>query len=1064
MRHYFNITLTVLAILSLFACSKAPVEAEAKQDKKRGAVGDVYGNQNSEPTLIRTSVFNDAITPDGRIGLAMKLFKADGTPVEGKEIPASATIEARPMPINDVVTSKNGSQSFNFDPAGIVDMQNMNGNKLVLGSGVIDNGLNIQMAISGNPGNQRLGIPSPCRLGGSETFNGECYRLMLFAPLKPPANSNAKSQWVVRAVPLEIDVIAFNSNGKRRVLPRILRAQIMGHFTPLRTKTGGWVEGAELSVTADGRMLFATGTYYNDSGDFSSAKWTGPIDLFQLHAQTANVSIQGIPFHRRYPLAAAPITDLMGKSCDEELCRFDYPWVSQDGADLFFNQSADDNGPLRASFTMVGARTRHKMIVVDGPQNTERLSGPGRLQSLGLYPSMWSQFSELEPTTGVLPQHKGEPIYMMLGRSGKRGYAEVTMRELLDDNYLLYLRMNEYVRPRNSKNENELPLDSEGLPFNPRISKKITVDTSGKALHGTLEGPAFFPQEAHRIHAVLPQNEFGFAGKSVYFRDSGFIRVPTTSQVSGQTPFTAPLSAGTWQVAIQLKQWPTRNTPIAGQGGVWRMAVSPNGTLSFFGQVTKANGQAVSFTGPTGLKISALNQWHHVAFTLGRTETDSIVRGYVHSNGVEQTGEATIPQGKLVFTGQQIHIGPEASGGTLAGGVLYQLDEFGFSNVSRPINHIRRAARFQGDTASLLVGLGRPFTSPQDPAVSVTLSESDLPASIAGLLDSKNPDSFYDRRDLHIPKPIAYYVFKKGKFSPVRGLGEALFEDTQLTGKNISCQSCHSSAKAFADPSSGSSAPATSTGVTGPLRRNTPTMANRIFSVRQFLDGRSPNMVAQAWGPILNPDEMAGVEATVIQYVRTAPKYGPLFQALGYSSRSTMTPEAIKHWVAIALATFELDQILQPGLADKIERRQSLNGQDPEIASALRGRNLFFGKARCTNCHSGGNFTDEQIHNNGSFSGAGHTIASCGDTLDCGRFEKSRLVKEIGAFKTPTLRGIRKTAPYFHGGTVRTLREVVMHYNNAQVTNTSGPVSPLIQPLGLSNGDVDDLTEYLQSL
>ena len=95
--------------------------------------------------------------------------------------------------------------------------------------------------------------------------------------------------------------------------------------------------------------------------------------------------------------------------------------------------------------------------------------------------------------------------------------------------------------------------------------------------------------------------------------------------------------------------------------------------------------------------------------------------------------------------------------------------------------------------------------------------------------------------------------------------------------------------------------------------------------------------------------------------------------------------------------------------------------------SAQRGMKLFFGKAHCSACHAGPNFSDNSFHNVG--------VGMDKKDFDKGRADISKLSGDTGAFKTPTLREIAKSGPYFHDGSAKTLEEVVEHYAKGGIPN-----------------------------
>jgi cytochrome c peroxidase len=123
-------------------------------------------------------------------------------------------------------------------------------------------------------------------------------------------------------------------------------------------------------------------------------------------------------------------------------------------------------------------------------------------------------------------------------------------------------------------------------------------------------------------------------------------------------------------------------------------------------------------------------------------------------------------------------------------------------------------------------------------------------------------------------------------------------------------------------------------------------------------------------------------------------------------------------------------------------------------AQAERGFVLFTGKAQCSLCHQGFNFTDNGFHNIG--------VRSLTGQDDDGRFAQRHVKVLKGAFKTPTLRDIDQTAPYMHNGMYATLEEVVDHYDRGGDAKTN--LSPNIHPLGLSAQEKQDLVAFLHTL
>ena len=119
------------------------------------------------------------------------------------------------------------------------------------------------------------------------------------------------------------------------------------------------------------------------------------------------------------------------------------------------------------------------------------------------------------------------------------------------------------------------------------------------------------------------------------------------------------------------------------------------------------------------------------------------------------------------------------------------------------------------------------------------------------------------------------------------------------------------------------------------------------------------------------------------------------------------------------------------------------------------GLQLFRGKGRCNACHTGPNFTDEQFHNTG-------VAWRDGRLADEGRFAVSGKPRDHGAFKTPTLREIARTAPYMHDGSLASLEDVVEFYSEGGRQNPN--IDPEIRPRRFSPEEKHTLVAFLKTL
>ena len=272
-------------------------------------------------------------------------------------------------------------------------------------------------------------------------------------------------------------------------------------------------------------------------------------------------------------------------------------------------------------------------------------------------------------------------------------------------------------------------------------------------------------------------------------------------------------------------------------------------------------------------------------------------------------------------------------------------------------------------------------------------------------------------------------------------LGKLLFFDKRLSQNNsIACASCHMPALAFTDGQP------VSTGIHRfQGRRNAPTAINRAFSSAQFWDGRAPTLEDQSVGPFVSPVEHGfRNHDELVAKLNTIEGYKKRFQAVFGGSITTKK-------IGKAIASFQ--RTLMSGNSP-YDQFASGGNENALSQTAQRGAQVYFGKGRCLFCHSGANFTDEGFHNLG--------VDWDKDHIDLGRFTVTKDPKDIGAFKTPTLREISQTAPYMHDGRFGTLREVVDFYDQGGIANPH--LDPAVQPLKLTEQEKEDLVEFLHSL
>ena len=270
--------------------------------------------------------------------------------------------------------------------------------------------------------------------------------------------------------------------------------------------------------------------------------------------------------------------------------------------------------------------------------------------------------------------------------------------------------------------------------------------------------------------------------------------------------------------------------------------------------------------------------------------------------------------------------------------------------------------------------------------------------------------------------------------------------------------------------------------------RNAPTVVNAAFYKTQFWDGREPDLEGQSKQPFINPIEHGlSDHQLILDIVRADSSYSAAFLSIFGVSDQELT---IDH-VAKAIASFERSLISGNSAFD----RYYFAADNQALSTAqTRGLQLFIGQGRCVSCHTieqdHALFTDSRFYNIGigindiqadvprltkAFLKAKNQggnvdvmVLSDKKTSELGRFAVTEQLSDIGAFKTPTLRNIAVTAPYMHDGSLKTLKEVIIHYNNGGVTLADAKANAFlsggIRPLNLSNEQMDDLVAFMQAL
>ena len=272
-------------------------------------------------------------------------------------------------------------------------------------------------------------------------------------------------------------------------------------------------------------------------------------------------------------------------------------------------------------------------------------------------------------------------------------------------------------------------------------------------------------------------------------------------------------------------------------------------------------------------------------------------------------------------------------------------------------------------------------------------------------------------------------------------LGRALFFDPRLSGNGaMSCASCHNPSLGWSDGLK------TAVGWGGQvLGRATPTVLNTAYNTQFMWDGRKKSLEDQALGPMKTPQEMNTDFTAALARLKALPGYVTMFDK-AYPGEGVS-----EETIAKAIAAFERTVIVNDTAFD----RWLAGDRNAMTLQQWRGYKVFVDpvKGNCAACHAAPNFTDNGFHNIG--------IASKGDP-DPGRYGIRKVASMQGAFKTPSLRDIELTAPYFRDGSAQTLRDVVEHYVRGGDDRSN--LSATMKPLTLSEQEKDDLVAFMKAL
>ena len=314
-------------------------------------------------------------------------------------------------------------------------------------------------------------------------------------------------------------------------------------------------------------------------------------------------------------------------------------------------------------------------------------------------------------------------------------------------------------------------------------------------------------------------------------------------------------------------------------------------------------------------------------------------------------------------------------------------------------------------------------------------------------------------------------------------LGEALFSAPELSHDGaLSCASCHNPDQSFIDGLARAAGRQL-------LDRNTPTLTN-LTGHRWFgWAGDSDSLWGQSLLPIINPDEL-GHSPESLKTALLQSQWRADFETV-FGPLDPQRPDQVLVNVGKALAAYQ--ETLVTGRTSFDRFRDALDRGDVRGAAtyshaAQRGLQIFLGKGRCGFCHVGANFTNGEFHDAGVpyFIGPGQVdtgrhgglqklrkspFTLAGDYSDDPEKSGAWVVRNVrarhsdfGMFRVPSLRGVARTAPYMHDGSIATLSEVIDHYNDLNIDRLHADGEAILRPLDLSGQEAADLLAFLLTL
>ena len=920
--------------------------------------------------------------------------------------------------------------------------------------GVNSANLEVPFNIALHPDNTLPNNPYRSNANGNAADQGqyETYRLYVVMGTARAGNvvgeydlvhGNSSRGKKIFLVKFEASVVVSNARTANADVHNVI---IHSEARPIRDNQGRLVYGYEPSVTLDGRLIIYSGNtnpsmrnghggevaYIYNADQARIDNWTAPRGLpamYYVHGPgnpSGQTTVNQHPFSDHFPLAAQPIKQYNGEVLGQsDVVKGAYPWVSPRGSEAFFMGRASFHGPDRAGATMVGFRTNGHLWHMDGEINNSR----------GNPTNSYNHFSDGDGS--------GNQFNAIKNAYESRRFhgTNITMGDNTWSN-LFFRPMGQFPTSWSTTSA----MINAPVPMNP------FPESYGFWLTGNRYYEIAFPLYAKDLIAYYPMNE-------PLYRDQLLLRAYVAAApgapnnetlrrdgIDYVTDQTADLSANHHTASLRNgAQYPFEYHDVESlwansrvlrdqiEGAVGNSIYFPrNGSATAqineqnIRQITDSQSLSAAFwfnSSATGSSTNLLQLDDLFSVAVNQNQLTATIR----NDSAQETFQTNIN----VRQNQWHHVGLSWRQGELRlyfdGREVANRSVDGNLTVSaRQLNLLMGPAGSGAQNLLLKmdeVYLYSAYLSPQDMSTLAWKKRRYSEPQNSFFRSSGMADNY---PQLNTNVDVSFTA----SASEI-AVGEQLFNSTSLSRNNtVSCASCHQESRAFTDGQQ------FATGLDNrQIPKNTPSIANALMGSDYLHSGAASSLETQTIHTIMQNGEMGGTDARQI--------VGAIPQQLRDQLRQVYQREPEISEVARALAAF-VKTVRINGAPD--------NNLNSLSASAQRGRRLFDGKANCIACHNGSNHSDNLFHDIGL------------NQNDTDRGSSTQRLDDRFRHKTPTLRNIAQTAPYFHDGSAFDLASVVRHYNDQSHRSGARLTDALLHPLELSAAEINDLVEYLHAL